>query len=223
MLVYWLIRGAIPDRTADAFARANQIIHFEQKLHFFWETGWQEHILGNAVLVQIANDIYLWGHLPILILAGIWLYAKSRAHYRIYRNALLISACLGLFFYGLFPVAPPRMLPEAGFVDTVAKFSVNPDDAQPGLIVNRYAAVPSFHFGWALLVGIALVDVSRNWWVRAFAVLFPTLMFFSIVLTANHFIFDALIGGLVVILAIMLAFQLEGFRLGARQPVTESG
>ena len=223
MLVYWLIRGAIPERTADAFARANQIIHFEQKLHFFWEAGWQEHILGNSTLVQIANDIYLYGHLPILILAGIWIYTRSREHYRIYRNALLISACLGLLVYGFFPVAPPRMLPQAGFVDTVAKFSTNPDDIQPGLIVNRYAAVPSFHFGWALLVGIALIDVSRNLWVRAFAVLFPTLMFFSIVLTANHFIFDAVIGGLVVVLAIMLAFQVENLRLGSRQPVPEAG
>lgn len=223
MLVYWLIRGAIPDRTADAFSRANQIIHFERKLHFFWETGWQEHILGNRAFVQIANAVYLYLHLPGLILAGIWLYAKSRERYRIYRNALLISACLGLLFYGFFPVAPPRMLPEAGFVDTIARFSTNPDDMQPGLIVNRYAAVPSFHFGWALLVGIALIDVSRNMWVRALAVLFPTLMFFSIVLTANHFIFDAVIGGLVVVLAIMLAFQLDNLRFGSRQPVPESG
>ncbi len=223
MLVYWLIRGAIPERAADAFARANQIIHLERKLHFFWETGWQEHMLGNRALVQTADDIYLYLHLPGLIVAGIWLYAKSREHYRIYRNALLVSACLGLFFYGFFPVAPPRMLPQDGFVDTIGRFSMNPDDMQPSLIVNRYAAVPSFHFGWALLVGIALIDVSRNIWVRALAVLFPTLMFFSIILTANHFIFDAIIGGLIVVLAIMLAFRLENLRLGARLPVPESG
>jgi hypothetical protein len=223
MLVYWLIRGAFPERTADAFARADQIIHFEQKLHFFWETGWQHRILGSRTLVRIANDIYLYLHLPGLIIAGIWIYAKSREHYRVYRNALLISACLGLIFYGLFPVAPPRMLPQAGFVDTVARFSANPDDLQPGLIINRYAAVPSFHFGWALLVGIALIDVSRNVWIRGLAVLFPVLMFFSIVVTANHFIFDAVVGGLVVIIAIMLAFQLENFPPLARQPAAESG
>jgi hypothetical protein len=132
---------------------------------------------------------------------------RSRDHYRVYRNALLISACLGLFFYGFFPVAPPRLMPEHGFVDTVAMFTANTDEMQPSIIVNHYAAVPSFHFGWALLVGIAFIDVSRNLWVRAFAVLFPTLMFFSIVLTANHFIFDALAGALVVLLAIGMAFM----------------
>jgi membrane-associated phospholipid phosphatase len=91
---------------------------------------------------------------------------------------------------------------------------------QPGFIVNHYAAVPSLHFGWALLVGIALIDIARNWWVRAFAVLFPTFMFFAIVLTGNHFIFDALAGALVVLLAIALAFVLENIRLGLRQTVS---
>ncbi|MGB8343233.1 MAG: phosphatase PAP2 family protein [Ktedonobacteraceae bacterium] len=222
MLIYWLIRGAIPERTADAFARADQIIHLEQRLGFFWESGWQEHILGNRTLIDIANGIYLYGHLPILILAGIWIYMQSRERYRIYRNALLISAGLGLLFYGLFPVAPPRLMPEHGFVDTIAMFNNKSNEIQPSIIVNHYAAVPSFHFGWALLVGIALIDVSRNLWARTFAVLFPTVMFFSIVLTANHFIFDAMVGGLVVLLAIVLAFALENFRLGTRQAMRQA-
>ena len=219
MIIYWLIRGALPERTADAFARANQIIHLEQRLGFFWESGWQEHIVGNRTLVDVANGIYLYGHLPILILAGIWIYMQSRERYRIYRNALLISACVGLLFYGLFPVAPPRLMPERGFVDTIAMFNNKSNEMQPSFIVNHYAAVPSFHFGWALLVGIALIDVSRNLWVRAFAVLFPTLMFFSIVVTANHFIFDAVVGGLLVLLAIVAAFALDNYRLGMRQAV----
>lgn len=225
MIIYWLIRGALPERTADAFSRANQIIHLEQRLGFFWESGWQEHIIGSRALVDLANGIYLYGHLPILILCGIWMYMQSRERYRIYRNALLISACVGLFFYGLFPVAPPRLMPEQGFVDTIAMFNNKSNEMQPSFIVNHYAAVPSFHFGWALLIGIALIDVSRNLWVRTFAVLFPTVMFFSIVLTANHFIFDAMVGGLVVLLAIALAFALENYWLGTRQTVrhVESG
>lgn len=223
MLIYWLIRGAIPDRTADAFARADQIIHLEQRLGFFWESGWQEHILGNRTLIDIANGIYLYGHLPILIMAGIWLYMQNRERYRIYRNALLISACVGLVLYGLFPVAPPRLMPEHGFVDTIAMFNNKSNEIQPSIIVNHYAAVPSYHFGWALLVCIAFIDVSRNFWVRTFAVLFPTMMFFSIVLTANHFIFDAVVGGLIVLLAIVLAFGVENFRLGTRQTVPQGG
>ncbi|HUS81932.1 MAG TPA: phosphatase PAP2 family protein [Dehalococcoidia bacterium] len=217
MIIYWLIRGAIPERTAAAFARADQIIHLERRLGFFWESGWQEQILGNRLLVDVANGVYLYGHLPILILAGIWIYMQNRERYHTYRNALLISACLGLFFYGLFPVAPPRLMPQFGFVDTIAMFDNASNEMQPSFIVNHYAAVPSYHFGWALLIGIALIDISRNLWVRTFAVLFPTLMFFSIVLTANHFIFDAVVGGLLVLLAIVVAFALENFRVGMRQ------
>jgi len=222
MIIYWLIRGAIPERTADAFARARQIIHLEQSLGFFWESGWQEQIIGNRTLVDVANGIYLYGHLPILILGGIWIYMRSRERYRTYRNALLISACVGLLVYGLFPVAPPRLMPELGFVDTIAMFNNKSNTMQPSYIVNHYAAVPSYHFGWALLIGIALIDISRNLWVRAFAILFPTLMFFSIVLTANHFIFDAVIGGLFVLLAIGLAFALDNFRFGTRQALRGS-
>ena len=108
-------------------------------------------------------------------------------------------------------------MPQLGFVDTIAMFNNRSNTMQPGIIVNHYAAVPSLHFGWALLVGIGLIDVSRNLWVRTFAVLFPTLMFFAIVLTANHFIFDAMAGGIVVLLAIVLAFALDNVRLGIRQ------
>jgi len=220
MLVYWIIRGALPERTTDAFGRAYQIIHFEQRFGFFWESGWQEHIIGDRALVDIVNGIYLYGHLPLLVGCGIWIYVQSRERYRVYRNALLISAVIGLFIYGFFPVAPPRLMPNLGFVDTIAMFNNKSNTMQPGFIVNHYAAVPSLHFGWALLVGIALIDIARNWWVRAFAVLFPTFMFFAIVLTGNHFIFDALAGALVVLLAIALAFVLENIRLGLRQTVS---
>jgi hypothetical protein len=220
MVIYWLIRGALPERTADAFARANHIIHIEQRLGIFWEYGWQEHIIGNRALVDIVNGIYLYGHLPLLVLSGIWIYVQSRERYRVYRNALLISAVIGLFIYGFFPVAPPRLIPQQGFVDTIAMFNNKSNTMQPSFIVNHYAAVPSLHFGWALLVGIALIDIARNWWVRTFAVLFPTFMFFAIVLTGNHFIFDAMAGALVVLLAIALAFLLENVRLGMRQTVS---
>jgi hypothetical protein len=221
MLVYWVMRGSLPERAAAAFSRANQIIHIEQKLGIFVESGWQEQIVGNRLLVDIANGIYLYGHLPLLIAAAIWIYVRNRERYHIYRNALLISAGMGLVIYWFFPVAPPRLMPEWGFVDTIARFNNNMNEVQPGFIVNHYAAVPSLHFGWALLVGIALIDVSRSLWVRAFAVLFPTVMFFSIVLTANHFIFDGLVGALVVLPAIGLAFALENARLGRRQTLRQ--
>jgi hypothetical protein len=213
MLVYWLLRGAVPERIADSFSRANNIIRLEERLGIFVEPRWQESIIDNLAFVKIANWIYLWAHLPVLIVGGIWVYARNRERYRVYRNALLISAVIGLLVYEFFPVAPPRLLPEWGFVDTVALLNPENYNLQPGFLVNHYAAVPSLHVGWALLVGIALFDVDRGVPVRVFAVLLPLAMFFSVVLTANHFIFDIIVGTVIVLAAIAVAFVMENHRL----------
>jgi membrane-associated phospholipid phosphatase len=213
MLVYWLLRGAVPERIAESFSRASNIIRLEERLGIFVEPRWQESIIDNLAFVKIANWIYLWAHLPVLIGGGIWLYVRNRERYRVYRNALLISAVIGLLVYEFFPVAPPRLLPEWGFVDTVALLNPENYNLQPGFLVNHYAAVPSLHVGWALLVGIALFDVDHRVPVRVFAVLLPLAMFFSVVLTANHFIFDIIVGAVIVLAAIAVAFVMENHRL----------
>lgn len=216
MIGYFLVRGGLPERAAEAFSRANQLIQLEQRLGIFVELEWQEQILDSIPLMKLANWTYVWGHLPVLIFAAVWIYLRNRERYRIYRNALLISAVIGLLSYGLFPVAPPRLLPEWGFVDTVANLTRENYDMQPGFFVNHYAAVPSLHFGWALLICIALFDVDRSFIIRLFAVVSTAAMFFAIVLTANHFIFDMLVGSFIVLLSIKLAFLLQGHRLRPR-------
>jgi hypothetical protein len=213
MIIYFLVRGGLPERAGEAFSRANQVIQLEQRLGIFVELEWQEQILGSIPLMKLANWIYVWGHLPVLIFAAVWIYLRNRERYRVYRNALLISAFIGLFAYGLFPVAPPRLMPEWGFVDTVAYLTRENYDMQPGFFVNHYAAVPSLHFGWALLICIALFDVDRNFFIRLFAVVSTAAMFFAVVLTANHFIFDMLVGSFIVLLSIAIAFMLQEQRL----------
>ncbi len=212
MIIYFLIRGGVPERAAEAFSRANQIIHLERKLGIFVELRWQELIVDSTTLMKIANWVYVWCHLPVLIFAAVLVYLRNRERYRIYRNAFLISAVIGLFCYGFFPVAPPRLMPEWGFVDTQALLNPENYEMQPGVFVNHYAAVPSLHFGWAVLVTIALLDVSCGFWLRAFAVVMTTAMFFSVVLTANHFIFDMIVGTLVVLVALAVALLVDSGR-----------
>ena len=119
-----------------------------------------------------------------------------------------------------FPVAPPRLLPEWGFVDTIVLLNPENYNLQPSFLVNHYAAVPSLHVGWALLVGVALFDVDRRVPMRAFALLLPTAMFFSVVLTANHFILDVIVGTAIVVVAIAIAFALDR-RHQRQRPVLE--
>ncbi len=212
MVAYWLIRGAVPERIAESFGRADSIIDLEQRLGIFVELRWQESITDSTILMEIANWVYVWGHLPVLIFAAVWIYVRNRERFRVYRNALLISAVIGLFFYGFFPVAPPRLMPEWGFVDTQALLNPENYAMQPGVFVNHYAAVPSFHVGWALLVGIALFDVDRSFLVRLFAVALPIVQFLTVVLTANHFIIDVVAGMLVVLVALGVAFMIDSSR-----------
>ncbi len=142
-----------------------------------------------------------------------WLVVKRPAAFTLTRNAFLISGAIGVCIFALYPVAPPR-LADVGVIDTVTLYSHSYRVLQPPAFVNQYAAVPSLHFGWDLLIGIVLVREARWLPVRAFGAVVPFLMAAAIVVTANHYIFDALAGGAVALTGLALATVLRG--LGER-------
>jgi hypothetical protein len=218
MAIYFLIRGGLPEPVPAAVDRSTHIIHLEQALGIFVERRWQEPVLGNDLLMRIANGIYIWGHFPVILVAAVWLYWKNRRRYGLYRTGLVLSGFVGLWVYAFFPAAPPRLMPSHwGFVDTIAVVARERYEVKPDLFLNRYAAVPSLHFGWVMLAGMAIWQNSRNLALRAFAVLMPAAMFWSIVVTANHFIFDMLIGAAVVLVALLVSWLLHSGRLPVRR------
>lgn len=218
MAIYFFIRGGLPEPVPEAVARSTKIIHLEQALGIFVERQWQEPVLKNDLLMRIANGIYVWGHFPVILAAAVWLYWKNRERYGFYRTGLVLSAFLGIWGYAFFPAAPPRLMPgEWGFVDTIALVAKERYEVKPDLFLNHYAAVPSLHFGWAMLAGIAIWENSRNLAFRTFAVLMPTAMFWSIVVTANHFIFDMLVGAAVVLVALFVSWLYYTGRLPVRR------
>jgi hypothetical protein len=124
------------------------------------------------------------------------------------RNAFLLSGAIALIFFVNFPTAPPRLLPHElgfGFVDTVVEQYEESRPLTPSWFVNEYAAFPSMHIGWNLLVGIALWLATKNIFVRGFAVLMPLAMFTDIILTGNHYIIDAFAGTAVMLLGLAIA------------------
>ena len=212
-IFYYVSRGLVVERTAEATSRAIQVVELEQRLGIFlWETKLQAWVASSEILAHIFNNIYVYAHLPLLGAIGLWLFFFHRERYVLLRNAFLISGGIGLIIFNLFPMAPPRLLPwplSDQVVDTMVSFSKVNYDIQPAAFVNRYAAMPSLHFGWNLLLGLGIIWNTKYIWARAFGVIMPTAMLMAVVVTGNHFFLDVVAGTVVALGGLGIAYLLE--------------
>ncbi|HEY8293604.1 MAG TPA: phosphatase PAP2 family protein [Thermomicrobiales bacterium] len=197
---YFLTRGLIRGRESDAVKNASRLLNIERALHLRPERAMQQFALHHEWLMQLANNFYLYAHLPVLIAVAVWLYWWRPWAYPWFRNAFLISALFGLSIYVIFPVAPPRFMP--GFVDTMALYGFNVDGSAAGPLYNPYAAMPSLHVGWSLLAGIAIIAAARSWWLKAAGMALPILMTFAVIMTGNHYLLDVIAGAIVVLISL---------------------
>ena len=201
--VYFGVRGITASNADVALDHAGDLVRFEQGLGFYWEPELQEVVTGSKALMTFMNWVYIWGHWPVITVTLFWLFLRHADGYRIVRNTMLLSGGVGLFVFATFPVAPPRLV-NLGLVDTVTEYSHAYRVLQPPAFVNQYAAMPSLHVGWDLLVGIAIFTYASHVLVRAVGVLLPMLMTASVVLTANHYIIDAVIGSALVLVSLFV-------------------
>ena len=209
-LFYFLVRGSVVDRTSEALTHGFRILNLERELGFAWELQLQTLILGKTFLIQLFNGIYFWLDFPLIILVGLWLYFRHRRQYTLTRDAMLISGGIALIIYHIFPVAPPRFLSDFGFVDTMAMYSnlsYQAQSTQP--FVNPYAAVPSLHVGWPVLLAVGVISATRFRPAWLLVALLPVAQFFAVVFTANHFILDAMIGVGVALLGLAAALFMQ--------------
>ena len=223
LFIYFFIRGGRPDDIEASLTRGLQIVDLEKSLGIFTEVHWQEVFLQYQLLMDIANQIYAWGHYPVLAAIGAWLAIKNPSRFRFVRNVMLLSGLVGIAAYWLLPTAPPRLIHlsgiDFGFVDTVHG-SADVVYLQPAPFVNDFAALPSFHFGWIALASAAIWVNTRNPFLRAFAVALSVVMWWAIVVTGNHFFFDMVIGGTVVAICWITVAYLD--RIGVSQRLTEA-
>lgn len=212
-VLYLLVRGTVEGREAQALANASRVIDVQQMLRIFWEADLQSWIVRWEGIKWFVNTVYVWGHLPVIMLIAVWLYMFRRPRYALYRNAFLISGGISLVVFGLMPTAPPRLLPQWGFAGT-AEETISYYIWQPPQIVNQYAAMPSLHFGWNVLVTAALLieNESRR---RYAALLMPACVGAAAVLTANHFFLDLAAGAVICLFGLWVAL-----RLHARMPAS---
>jgi membrane-associated phospholipid phosphatase len=207
-LTYFGIRAVTEGKASEAIARGRAILGFERDLGLAWEHDAQRLLSDREWLLDLANWIYIWGHWPVIAISGIWLYRRHPPAYRRLRDAILISGTLGLAIFALFPVAPPRLI-DAGVLDTVTQHSTSYRALQPPALTNVYAAMPSLHFGWNLIVAIALTMLATTWWLRCVGLALPLAMAFAVVATGNHFVIDVVAGGTLAMVGLAAAIYLQ--------------
>ena len=208
------------DFQGTALANAYRVIGFEKNLGFFWEPVWQSWTIESArSLVIFFNWAYIVTFFPIVLTASIVLYFTNRDRYKYYRNVVLLSFLIALVGFMLFPLAPPRMIADH-FVDTINIFGpAGYASREFTNYYNAYAAMPSLHFSWTVMFGIIFLRTNNNM-LKVTGVIYPTMTLFAITITGNHFIMDAIGGGL-LIMASFLAMEL-GFRRRFFVPVVVS-
>ncbi|MGW7428373.1 phosphatase PAP2 family protein [Streptomyces sp. NPDC054861] len=201
-----------------AFRNADRVWDAERAVHLPGEGSVQALLLHGDALVRAANTYYAAVHFPATVAFLAWLYWRRPGHYLWSRRVLALLTAAALALHLLMPLAPPRMLTAAGLVDTAQVYGPSVYGATPRTdsMANQFAAMPSLHFGWALMVAIGLIAATRGrlrwWWL-----LHPLLTLLVIVGTANHYWFDALAA------AVLLALALAVVRAPGSRSATPPG
>jgi hypothetical protein len=217
-LVYYLysvVRGLIerPNQATEAFQHARELIHIEQALHMFVEPSIQAWASSSHFIMGFSDFMYLNAQTTVLLGGLAYLYFCHNRHFYFVRNMLVVAMALALVAYAVYPTAPPRLLPEYGFFDAVSDFSgISLQHSSVSALFNPYAAVPSMHVAFALMLGWPIARLVRWRLLRWFWFGYPLLITFVIVATANHFFLDAILGALTAGLAALCARWLARLR-----------
>ena len=200
----WQILGSLGTiREADGFANGRSVYDVERTLHIANEATLSGWFLPHPLWVQAMNGYYAIIHAPALIGFLVWLFVRHRQHYPRMRNtvAMVTGVCLTIHFV---PVAPPRLYPELGFVDTAKVYGQSVYGTIGHGLSDQMSAMPSIHVAWALIVAIGVIVYSRSRW-RWLVVAHPALTVLAVTATANHWWLDGIVAAL--ILAVVLTWQ----------------
>lgn len=206
--LYEVVRGFGGENWAVALRHTGDIVGVERAIGVYVERGVQEAAHAVAGLPAILGAAYILLHVLVTPAVLVWVFRARRPQFAVVRTTLVVSTALALVVYVIYPAAPPR-LSGLGFADTVSMhggFDMSSDLL--GSLYNPLAAVPSLHFGYALLVGAAVAALARRPVVRIAGALYPLVMLWIIVATGNHFLLDAAAGGAVVALGYAAARRL---------------
>jgi membrane-associated phospholipid phosphatase len=210
LLVYQAARGIADRNPAKAFDNGLRVINLERHVHGLVELSFQRFVDSSSFLISAASWTYWNSEFTVVGLALLWVYLRRHEAFIRFRNTILLANVIGLIGYVALPTAPPRMFPDFGFDDTLSQFaSLNHGSGLVNFVANPYAAMPSLHAADALIVGVVLCAVCRNWFAKIFWALWPAWVWFSVMATANHFWLDVVAGIFVALIAIAIIYGRE--------------
>jgi hypothetical protein len=206
LFALWQVAGGLTrGHFAGGFRNGKDVWRWERWLHLPSEAALQRLILGHPLVVQAADYFYDTAHLTLMVVFLVWLWVRHRDRYPRWRNVLVGFTAMGLLVQFV-PVAPPRLI-NVGMTDTAMLYHQSVYAAIPSSVADVYAAMPSIHVGWSVLIGVAVVSAGTSRW-RWIAVLHPLVTIWAVVVTANHYWLD----GIVAVALLGVAAALESAR-----------
>ncbi len=219
-----------------AFDNALRVIRWQKDLAINVELEVQQFLIDQRWVLIISNYLYGAGYVITTLFTLVWLYRRRPDHYPFWRNVLAVGTLCGLVGFRYFPLMPPRLLDVHlgqmvyGFVDTLKQLPTlwSFDNSAMEKVSNQYAAMPSLHCGWAMWVTMATIGLVRTTVMKVAVLLLPALTIFVVVVTANHFLLDA-VGGLIIMgigygVALVITragyVPLRGYRWKTKPPLT---
>jgi membrane-associated phospholipid phosphatase len=205
--LYQVVRGVVDTHdVARASWNATKIIDFERTLHVFVEPSIQAWTSNVRWLMDGADWVYLNAHYVVTIGVLLYLYKSRHASFCFVRNAFMVSMAIALIGYAVYPTAPPRLMPEWGFTDSIRQFTgFTIEDHSVKSLLNLYAAVPSIHVCFAILVSWPMAKLVSRSWLKVLWLVYPLLVTFAVVATGNHYLTDAFLGAVTAGVSMVIA------------------
>jgi membrane-associated phospholipid phosphatase len=196
--LYETVRGIAESNATTAFTNARSIVDAEQGMGVFIERSVQAWAMGHRVIIDFANFMYVNSHFVLTTGALVWLYLRHNNRFYFVRNMFMVAMGLALVGYLLVPTAPPRFFPELGFVDTLSYYvNVKHDSGLVALFFNPYAAVPSMHVAFSLMIAMPAMMIVRRRIAKVLWAVYPLVVSFVVIVTGNHWLFDVVAGATV--------------------------
>jgi PAP2 superfamily len=208
---YLALRNFTIGSADEAFSNAATVVDVERAVGIFHEVGVQQTLALGLGLERFFDAYYMLGFGPVIFATLLWLGTRHREDYRRLRTVLLISIGIASLAYVLLPTAPPRLVAGLGIADTVG-LSGHDTGSFAGIKFNPYAAMPSMHVGWSLLVGLIGFRVARRTLPRMLFAAHPILMALTVTATGNHYFLDSIVG---------IAVALTAFAIVQTRPWTK--